>query len=111
MKYSVETNALAIGYGKAALARHRVDIALLLQRLISPLDGVRIDGQRRGQLPHRGQLIPRRNGPRHHQPAQSVPHLLIDGPGVPIVQIQHTTSSLLPQVPQRGGTVRLYELY
>lgn len=24
-----------------------------------------------------------------HQAAQAVPHLLIDGPGVPIVQIQH----------------------
>ena len=52
MKYSVETNALAIGYGKAALARHGVDISLCLQLAVCPLDGVGIDGQLRGKAPH-----------------------------------------------------------
>ena len=65
MKYSVETNALAIGYGKAALARDRVNVALALQLVIGPLDGIGVDGQRRGKRPHRGQFVPRLERARH----------------------------------------------
>ena len=71
------------GGGEGALPRHGVQIALRLQGLVGPLNGVGVDGQAAGQGPHRGQLLPLLNGPGDHQAAQAVPHLLIDGPGRP----------------------------
>ena len=93
MKYSVETNALAIGYGKAALARHGVDVALRLQLAVRPLDGVGIDGQLCGKAPHGRQLLVRRQQTCQHHPPQAVLHLLVQRPPVPIIQGDHLLST------------------
>ena len=62
-----------------------IEVALSFQCLIGPLDGIGIDGQRGRQCPHGRQLLPRLDGPRHHQVAQAVLHLFIDGPCVTVI--------------------------
>ena len=75
--------------GKAALAGQRDDIALLLQLPVGPLDGVWIDGEPGGQLPHGGQPFSRRDAAAGDQPAEIVCDLFVNGLWIPRVEDDH----------------------
>ena len=84
--------------GEASLAGDGVDVALPLQLVVGPLDGVGVDGQLRRQGPDRGELFVRPDGPGDNQLAQPILDLLVDRPGVPVVE----ADPRVPSLPRRG---------
>ena len=74
---------------EAALSGYGINVSLLFQLVVGPLDGVGVDGQLGGHRPDGGQLLVLRHGAGDDHPPQSVLDLLINGTGVPIIQCQH----------------------
>ena len=100
----------ALGH-KAALAGDGDHIALLLQLAIGPGDGVGVDGQLRGQGPDAGQLFPGLQHPGDHELPKAVLDLLVDGPGVPIVQMDHAASLLSAKCTNRVSTLIAHSFF
>ena len=87
--------------GEAALAGDGINVALSLQLVIGPLDGVGIDGQLRRQGPDRRKFLVGADGSGDDQLAEPVLDLLVDGAGVPVIEADHRIPSLLRRWPPR----------
>ena len=74
-------------HGEAALAGHRRGVALRLQLVVRPLDGVRVDGKAGGKFPDRWHLFLRPQRTGQNQLTKRSLDLLIDRPGIAIVNL------------------------
>ena len=74
---------------EAALSRHGADIALCLQLPVGALDGIGVNGKASRQFPHRGHFFISPQHAGQYQLPEALLHLLVDGPGVPVIDGDH----------------------